>query len=49
VPALLVQIARYAGEVNWSNPILWVSLILFAIIGCCSLYVANGSWREALS
>ncbi|MEO7909260.1 MAG: hypothetical protein ABIV47_06385 [Roseiflexaceae bacterium] len=49
LPALLVQIARYAGEVNWSNPVLWLSLILFAMIGFCALYLANGSWREALS
>jgi hypothetical protein len=49
LPALLMQILRYADEVNWSSPVLWGSLTLFAIIGCCGLYVANGSWREALS
>jgi hypothetical protein len=49
LPALLLQMARYADEVNWSNPILWMGLILFAIIGFCGLYLANGSWREALS
>jgi hypothetical protein len=49
LPALLVQITRYAGEVNWSSPVLWLSMILFAVIGCCGLYLANGSWREALS
>ena len=35
-------------QVNWSNPVLWFGLILFAIIGFCGLYLANGSWREAL-
>jgi len=49
LPALLMQIARYAGEVNWSSPVLWFGVILFAIIGWCGLYLANGSWREALS
>ena len=49
LPALLLQMLRYADEVNWSNPVLWLSLILFAIVGFCGLYLANGSWREALS
>jgi len=49
LPALLIQIARYADEVNWSSPLLWLGFSLFAIIGCCGLYLANGSWREALS
>jgi hypothetical protein len=49
LPVLLIQMLRYAGEVNWGSPVLWFSLILFAIIGFCGLYVANGSWREALS
>jgi hypothetical protein len=49
LPALLLQMARYANEVNWSNPVLWIGLILFAIIGFCGLYLANGSWREVLS
>lgn len=49
LPALLLQMARYANEVNWSNPVLWMGLILFAVVGFCGLYLANGSWREALS
>ena len=49
LPALLMQMLRYADEVNWGNPVLWFSLILFAIVGFCGLYLANGSWREALS
>ncbi len=48
LPALLLQMARYADEVNWSSPVLWFGLILFAVIGFCGLYLANGSWREAL-
>jgi hypothetical protein len=49
LPALLIQIARYAGEVSWSNPVLWLGFLLFAMIGFCGLYLANGNWREALS
>jgi hypothetical protein len=49
LPVLLLQMLRYAGEVDWSNIVLWIGLLLFAIIGLCGLYLANGSWREALS
>jgi hypothetical protein len=49
LPVLLLQMGRYANEVNWNNPVLWISLILFAVVGFCGLYLANGSWRDALS
>jgi len=49
LPALLLQMVRFANEVNWSNPVLWMGLILFAIVGFCGLYLAMGSWRDALS
>ncbi|MCB0208558.1 MAG: hypothetical protein KDJ52_04495 [Anaerolineae bacterium] len=49
LPAVLLQITRYAGEVNWSSPVLWLGLALFAVVGFCGLYIANGSWREPLS
>jgi hypothetical protein len=49
LPALLLQMARYANEVDWSNPVLWIGLILFAVVGFCGLILANGSWRDALS
>jgi hypothetical protein len=48
LPALLLQMARYANEVNWSSPALWVSIMLFAVVGFCGLFIAKGSWREAL-
>jgi len=48
-PALLLQLIRFSGEVDWSNLTLWIGLILFAIVGFCGLVLANGSWRDALS
>ena len=48
LPALLLQMLRYADQVDWSNLVLGASLILFAIVGFCGLYLANGNWREAL-
>jgi hypothetical protein len=48
LPVLLLQMLRYANQVDWSNTVLWMGLILFGIIGFCGLFLANGSWREAL-
>jgi len=48
LPALLLQMLRYADQVDWSNLVLGAGLILFAIVGFCGLYLANGNWREAL-
>ena len=49
LPALLMQILRFADQVNWSSPVLWLGLLLFGIVGFCGLYLANGSWRDALN
>lgn len=49
LPALLMQMARFANEVNWASPVLWLGLLLFAVVGFCGLYLARGSWRDALS
>jgi hypothetical protein len=49
LPVLLLQMLRYADQVDWTNVVLWIGLILLAIIGFCGLYLANGSWRNALS
>jgi len=49
LPALLLQMLRFADQVNWGNLVLWLILLLFGIVGFCGLYLANGSWREALN
>ena len=48
LPVLLVQMLRYAGQVDWGNAVLWIGLILFAVVGFCGLYLAIGNWRNAL-
>jgi hypothetical protein len=49
LPVLLMQMLRFAEQVNWGSPVLWIGLLLFGIAGFCGLYLANGSWREALN
>jgi len=48
LPVLGLQMLRYAEQVTWLNPALWLSLMLFAVIGLFGLVLAFGSWREAL-
>lgn len=48
LPTLLIQMARYADQVNWANPTLWFGLLLAAVMGACGLYLAIGDWRESL-
>lgn len=49
LPMLLLQMSRYADQVNWANPALWLSLLLFAVVGYCGLMLANGRWQPALN
>lgn len=49
LPALLMQMSRYADEVNWGSPVLWAGLILFALTGLSGLVLAIGNWREPLN
>lgn len=49
LPVLLLQLLRFPEQVNWGSPVLWIGLVLFASAGSCGLYLANGSWRKAVS
>jgi hypothetical protein len=49
LPALLMQMSRYANEVNWGSPVLWIGLLIFSFTGLCGLALAIGNWREPMS
>ncbi len=48
LPILVVQMLRFSSQVDWSNPVLWLGFTLLAIISGCGIYLAQGSWRQAL-
>jgi hypothetical protein len=48
LPTLLLQMSRYADQVNWANSILWIGLTIAAVMCICGLYLAIGNWRESL-
>ena len=49
LPTLLIQMSRFADQVNWSSLALWVGLLLLALAGLCGLVMANGNWKASLS
>ena len=48
LPTLLIQMRRFADQVNWANGLLWIGLVFAAGMGLCGLYLAIGDWRESL-
>jgi hypothetical protein len=48
LPTLLLQMSRFADQVDWGNSTLWIGLIITAILCVCGVILALGSWRESL-
>lgn len=48
LPAVGLQVARFAGQVDLSNPRLWIGAAIFGFTAGCGLYLARGSWRTSL-
>jgi hypothetical protein len=49
LPTILLQMSRFANQVNWTNTTLWIGLILAAVMCGSGLYLAMGNWRESLN
>lgn len=49
LPTLLLQMSRFADQVDWANPVLWASFAVITVLCACGLYLAMGSWRESLN
>lgn len=48
LPTLLLQMSRYADQVNWGNSTLWVGLTIAAVMCVSGIYLAIGNWGESL-
>lgn len=48
LPTLLLQMSRFAEQVDWGNSTLWISLTIAAILCVCGVILSFGSWRESL-
>lgn len=48
LPAVLLQVARYSGQANWSHPSLWIGLIVLTAIFAIGVYLIRGDWRKTM-
>lgn len=49
LPTLILQMSRFADQVDWSNPVLWAGAAVSAFLCGCGSHLALGSWRESLN
>jgi hypothetical protein len=49
LPAVTIQIARYADQVNFANAAFFVGYGITLIAFALGIYLAGGNWRQALS
>jgi hypothetical protein len=48
LPTLLLQMSRFADQVDWSSSTLWIGLGAAAVMCVCGVYLAKGNWGESL-
>ena len=48
LPTILLQMSRFADQVDWSNTTLWFGLAIAAVLCVCGIYLAIGNWGESL-
>ncbi len=48
LPAIAIEVGRYADQVNWSHPTIYVALAVLVVIFAIGVYLARGDWRRTL-
>lgn len=48
LPAVGFQVSRFAGQVDFGHPRLWIIVALFSFLLAVGVYLARGSWRQSL-
>jgi hypothetical protein len=48
LPAILLEVARYGDQVNWSSPAIWVGLAVLAVVFATGVYLIRGDWRKTM-
>jgi hypothetical protein len=48
LPTLLLQMSRFADQVDWGNSTLWIGLAIAAVTCVCGILLALGNWAESL-
>ena len=48
LPAVGFQVSRFAGQVEFGHPRIWIIVALFSFLLVLGIYLARGSWRRSL-
>jgi hypothetical protein len=48
LPAIALEVGRYADQVNWSHPTIYVALAVLVVIFAIGVYLARGDWRRTM-
>jgi hypothetical protein len=48
LPAIALEVGRYAEQVNWSHPTVYAGLAVLAVVFAIGVYLARGDWRRTM-
>jgi hypothetical protein len=48
LPATALELGRYANQVNWTHPTIYVALAVLSVIFAVGVYLARGDWRRTM-
>jgi hypothetical protein len=48
LPAVALQVGRFAAQVDFTHPRLWIGVALLSFTAVVGIYLARGSWRASL-
>jgi hypothetical protein len=48
LPTVVLEMSRFAGQVDFSHPRLWIGVALLSFTMGAGVYLARGSWRASL-
>jgi hypothetical protein len=48
LPAIVLELWRYPGGVNWSHPTVYAGAALLAVVFAIGVYLIGGDWRRTM-
>jgi hypothetical protein len=48
LPAIVLELWRYPGGVNWSHPTVYPGAALLAVVFAIGVYLIGGDWRRTM-
>lgn len=48
LPAILIELYRYPGDVKWAHPTIYAGLAVLAVVFAIGIYLMRGDWRRTM-